>query len=75
MMIEKSVTVQNKDALGEVLKGENDPEVKRKLSFTSLAAAAGMEVIVICIKRYSGNLLQRSENIRLIHNILYADPN
>jgi len=41
--MEKSVTVQNKDTLEEVLKGEKDPEVKRKLSFISLVAG-GMEV-------------------------------
>ncbi len=35
--------VQNKATLGEVLKGERDPEVKRKLSFISLVAA-GMKV-------------------------------
>jgi len=43
IMAEKSVTVQNKDTLEEVLKGEKDPEVKRKLSFISMVAA-GREV-------------------------------
>ena len=42
-MAGKSITVQNKAMLGDVLKGERDPEVKRKLSFISLVAA-GMEV-------------------------------
>ncbi|MCL0084438.1 hypothetical protein M1N82_02735 [Dehalococcoidia bacterium] len=41
-MAEKTVTVQNKDSLGEVLRGEKDPELKRKLSFALVAA--GMEV-------------------------------
>ncbi|MCL0093740.1 hypothetical protein M1O53_01955 [Dehalococcoidia bacterium] len=41
-MAEKTVTVQNKDTLMEVLRREKDPELKRKLSFALVAA--GMEV-------------------------------
>ncbi|MBT9166605.1 MAG: hypothetical protein DDT25_01298 [Chloroflexi bacterium] len=42
-MAGKSITVQNKDAPGEVLKRERDSKVKPRLSFISLVAA-GMEV-------------------------------
>lgn len=42
-MAGKSIAIQNKDLLREALRGEEDPEVKRKLSFISLVAA-GMEV-------------------------------
>ncbi|MCL0103601.1 hypothetical protein M1O51_03180 [Dehalococcoidia bacterium] len=37
-MAEKTVTVQNKDTLMEVLRHKKDPELKRKLSFALVAA-------------------------------------
>jgi putative transposase len=42
-MARRSVVVRNNDVLGEALKSEKEPEVKRKLSFLSLVEA-GMEV-------------------------------
>jgi transposase len=42
-MAGKSIMVESKEMLEEVLKSEKEPEVKRKLSFISLVAA-GMEV-------------------------------
>lgn len=42
-MAKRSIVVQNKDMLGEALRSEKAPEVKRKLSFLSLVAG-GREV-------------------------------